>query len=128
MRTCIVVEPFGNLKLNINFKAFLPQSLEIIKHTDYDSSIILGNLCSPAIDLGGILVQNWTDMVLNLSKGTELLTIAFDQGQTTIIFGNPRSEIYMDKLFYNYSVGREVVESQNFSRLILSALNYTHPS
>ena len=64
-------------------------------------------------------------MDLNLSKGTKLLTIAFDQGQNTIIFGNPKSEIYMDKLFYNYSVDKEVVETQNFSRLILSALNFT---
>ena len=60
----------------------MPQILEVIKHTDSDSSIILGNLGSPAIELGGILIQNWTDMDLNLSKGTKLLTIAFDQGKT----------------------------------------------
>ena len=121
----IRLEPFGNLKLNINFKAFLPQSLEVTKHTDYESSKVLGKMCGPAIDLAAILVQNWTDIELNLSKGMNILTIAFDQCDNTVIVGKARPEFYMDKLFHNYILGREYVDTQNFTRLILSALNFT---
>ena len=101
----IRLEPFGDLKLNINFKAFLPQQLEITKHTNYESSIILGNTCGPAIDLAAILIQNWTDIEMNLSKGTKILIIAFNNCEKKVIVVNAKPELYMDKIFHNYSLG-----------------------
>ena len=88
----IKLETFEDLKIIIKFIAFLPQQLEIIKHTNYESSIILGNTCGPAIDLAAILIQNWTDAEMNLSKGIKILTIAFDNCESTVILGSAKSE------------------------------------
>ena len=62
---------------------------------------------------------------MNLSKGLKILTIAFDNCDNTVIVGNAKPELYMDKLFHNYSLGRDCVDTQNFTRLILSALKFT---
>ena len=61
---------------------------------------------------------------MNLSKGLKILTIAFDNCDNTVIVGNAKPELYMDKLFHNYSLGQDQVDTQNFTRLILSALNF----
>ena len=75
--------------------------------------------------MAAILIQNWTDAEINLSKGITILTIAFDNCDSTLILGNAKPESYMDKLFHNYSLGRDCVDTQNFTRLILSALKFT---
>ena len=48
---------------------FLPQEWELKKHTHEDSTILIGNLCAPAIDLQGIVIQNWLDVPFTVEKG-----------------------------------------------------------
>ena len=62
---------------------------------------------------------------MNLSKGTKILIIAFNNCEKKVIVVNAKPELYMDKIFHNYSLGWDCVDTQNFTRLILSALNFT---
>ena len=90
-----------------------------------DSSILIGNLNAPVIDLQGVVYQNWTDLELKIEKGEKILTLEFDQEDKTVLCGNPKTEGEMIRLFQNYEVKKETVEVQNFMRTILSALNCT---
>ena len=107
---------------------FLPQEWELKKHTHEDSTILIGNLCAPAIDLQGIVIQNWLDVPFTVEKGELICSFEFGESEKIVLCGNGKTEGEMITMFKTYEVNKEQIVAQNFMRTVLSAIGCTSAS
>ena len=105
--------------------AFLPQILELKQFVNKDSSILKGSLCSPNIDLQGIVLQNWLDTPLHVEAGQLLCSFQFGDEPEKILCGNRRAENDLKNIFKIFEVNKEELIAQNFMRTVLSAITCT---
>ena len=118
----MIIPPFQSRNVEFSFLAFLPHLLKVVRHTDTNSSILLGNLVCPKIEFLGVLLLNWGDQGLSIKKDVLLITICLSEHKNDILMGCPRDEAHIEKYFGNYSDNQCIINAANIERTILSAV------